>query len=105
MSAAHHTHAYRQARAARIALGRRRGDTCALADLFPNTCPGYIDYTAKYPDPWSPTAEHIIPASQGGTHDLLDVAHLDCQRRQGGIIATSDTWDAIPPIRRSPTWL
>jgi len=104
VGAAHHTHAYRKARAARLALGRRRGDTCALADLFPITCPVWIDYTLTYPDPWCATAEHVVLASQGGGHELLDVAHLDCQRRQGGIVATRDAWEALPPVKRSGVW-
>lgn len=94
MAAAHHTNAYRRARRT---LLTRQPQPCCL-------CNDWIDYTLTHPHPGSPTAEHLIPASQGGDHTTLDVAHLHCQRRQGGIIATQTAWDAMPPIKTSGVW-
>ena len=108
MSNDHHTHAYRKARTARLALARQRNDPCALADTYPDTCPGWIDYTLTYPHPWSPTAEHGHPVRHGGNHNTITgVAHLHCQQRQGGDARThpnNDEWDNLPPIQHSGTW-
>lgn len=93
MGQAHHTAAYRKARAALLA---RAPQPCAL-------CSGWIDYHLTYPDPWSATAEHVIAARDGGDHTTLLPAHLDCQRRQGGIAATARD-DEYPPPRTSGVW-
>lgn len=39
----------------------------------------------RYPDPLSPTVEHLVPRSRGGSDDLsnLRVAHHTCNVRKG----------------------
>jgi 5-methylcytosine-specific restriction endonuclease McrA len=36
-------------------------------------------------DKWSPTIDHVIPVSQGGTDDLanLKLAHMICNAKKG----------------------
>ena len=94
MGAAHHTHAYRQARAA---LKAKRLQPCCL-------CGEPIDYTATKPDPLSFSAEHVIAARHGGDHTTLEPAHLGCQHEQGGHAAHEQAWASLPPIRRSGVW-
>lgn len=46
-------------------------------------CGKPVDFTLKFPDPMSPTVDHIIPISKGGhPSDLqnLQLAHLSCNR-------------------------
>lgn len=46
-------------------------------------CGKPVDFTLKYPDPWSPTIDHIIPINKGGhPSDLsnLQLAHFRCNR-------------------------
>ena len=50
------------------------GKPCALCGLP-------IDYSLQFPDPWSFTADHIIPIAKGGHPSALDnlqPAHLRC---------------------------
>ena len=49
------------------------GDTCYL-------CGRKINFRLKYPNPKSPSLDHVIALSRGGTHTLGNVAmtHLDC---------------------------
>lgn len=45
-------------------------------------CGQPIDKSLKYPDPMSPTVDHIIPCNRGGSDDLdnLQLAHRKCNR-------------------------
>ena len=46
-------------------------------------CGRPIDYHRKFPDPWSPTLDHIIPNAKGGDpvdRNNLQPAHLQCNR-------------------------
>ena len=48
-------------------------------------CSGVVERDALYPDPKSPSLDHIVPLSKGGHHVLSNVqlAHLDCNVRKG----------------------
>ena len=94
MGADHHTYAYRKARKQ---LRAKRLQPCAL-------CGRTIDYRLVHPDPGSFAAEHVIPVHAGGGHDHLVPSHLDCQRVQGGEIATALRWEQAPPVRTSGVW-
>lgn len=46
-------------------------------------CGRPVDFSRKFPDPWSKTIDHIIPVSKGGNPldlDNLQLAHLQCNR-------------------------
>ena len=46
-------------------------------------CGKPVDFSLKFPDPMSPTVDHVIPISKGGhPSDLqnLQLAHLSCNR-------------------------
>lgn len=46
-------------------------------------CGRAVDFDRKFPDPWSATADHIIPVSKGGdpaSLENLQLAHLQCNR-------------------------
>lgn len=45
-----------------------------------NICGKPVDKNLKYPDPMSPSLDHIIPLSKGGKHseDNIHIAHLRC---------------------------
>lgn len=45
-------------------------------------CGRPVDKSLKYPDPMSPTVDHIIPCAKGGSDDLdnLQLAHRKCNR-------------------------
>ncbi len=45
-------------------------------------CGQPVDKTLKYPDPMSPTVDHIIPCAKGGSDELdnLQLAHRRCNR-------------------------
>lgn len=59
-------------------LVERDGPDCAL-------CGEYVDFTLRSPDPLSPSVDHIVPRSLGGTHDPanLQLAHRICNTRKG----------------------
>ena len=44
-----------------------------------------IDYSLKYPNPWSFTVDHVVPIDRGGTSnaDNLRAAHFRCNRIKG----------------------
>lgn len=54
------------------------GTRCAI-------CGQPVDMGLRYPDPLSPTVEHVIPRSRGGTDQIsnLRVAHHTCNVRKG----------------------
>jgi 5-methylcytosine-specific restriction endonuclease McrA len=46
-------------------------------------CGRPVDFNLKYPDPMSPTIDHIIPVAKGGHPsdiDNLQLAHFRCNR-------------------------
>ena len=56
-----------------VRIGNRCGWLCAL-------CRQAVDQMLRWPDPCSPSTEHVIPLSQGGTDDPVNlaIAHLAC---------------------------
>ena len=49
-------------------------------------CGRPVNFDKVFPDPWSPTLDHIVPISKGGAPaDLenLQLAHLQCNRKKG----------------------
>lgn len=44
-----------------------------------------VDESVKWPDPMSPSLDHVIPLSKGGHHvwENVSLAHLDCNVRKG----------------------
>lgn len=63
--------------ALRRAVYVRDARTCAL-------CRKPLDFGKKAPHPMSPSIDHIIPRSRGGTDDILNLqaAHLLCNNRK-----------------------
>ena len=49
-------------------------------------CGRPVDFSLKFPDPMSPTADHIIPIAKGGHPSALEnlqLTHLGCNQRKG----------------------
>lgn len=49
-------------------------------------CGRPVDFSLKYPDPYSPTVDHIVPVIKGGHPsdlDNLQLAHFRCNRLKG----------------------
>lgn len=48
-------------------------------------CQGELDYSLSYPDPHSPSLDHVVPLSRGGRHvlDNCAITHLHCNLRKG----------------------
>ena len=61
-----------------LEIHERDGWMCSL-------CESPIDPLLQYPDPLSPSIDHVIPVSTGGTHERSNVAsaHLVCNLRKG----------------------
>ncbi len=55
--------------------------TCGL-------CGEPVDHAVAYPDPLSPSLDHVVPLSKGGTHAEANVqlAHLHCNIAKGARI-------------------
>lgn len=68
------SNAYRKARAITIANATH----CAI-------CGQPLDHAADPRSRWAPSADHIVPPSQGGTHSLgnLRAVHYGCNARRG----------------------
>lgn len=58
------------------------GDDCHLCSLP-------IDYDLRWPDPMSPSIDHVIPLSRGGGHTLRNcqMSHLRCNVAKGNRVA------------------
>lgn len=52
-------------------------------------CSDVVDPARAYPDPLSPSLDHITPLSKGGAHSLANVqlAHLGCNVKKGARVA------------------
>ncbi|MDF9748643.1 endogenous inhibitor of DNA gyrase (YacG/DUF329 family) [Arthrobacter sp. ES3-54] len=52
-------------------------------------CVTPVDPTSAWPDPMSPSLDHILPLSRGGTHtyENVQLAHLTCNVSKGNRIA------------------
>jgi len=62
-------------------------------------CHRPIDYTLRYPHPWSFSADHVKPRSQGsGETEHLEAAHLVCNQARG------DRTPPPPPTHPSRNW-
>lgn len=48
-------------------------------------CGGSVDAKVKWPDPLSPSLDHVVPLSKGGAHDPSNVrlAHVRCNSARG----------------------
>ncbi len=48
-------------------------------------CGGEIDRNSKWPKPYAPSLDHVVPVSQGGTHEIfnLQATHLACNLSKG----------------------
>lgn len=59
-------------------LWRTGGGACGICTLP-------IDRTLRWPDPGSPSIDHILPLSKGGAHSQENAqwAHLECNLRKG----------------------
>lgn len=66
-------------------------------------CGQPVDKTLKYPDPMSPTVDHIIPCSRGGSDGLenLQLAHRKCNRMKSDHMP-DDKPKAVDPNRNLP---
>ena len=51
-------------------------------------CDGPVDKTLRWPDPQSPSLDHILPLSRGGHHarENCQLAHLRCNLRKNNRI-------------------
>lgn len=61
-------------------------DTCAI-------CGKKVDFSLRYPDPLSPSIDHIIPIAKGGHPsdiDNLQLAHWCCNRQKSDKITTNN---------------
>lgn len=57
-----------------------------LAESICALCGQPVDKSLKYPDPWSPVIDHIVPVSKGGhpsDPSNLQLAHAYCNRLKG----------------------
>lgn len=79
---------YQQRRALKLNLP---ADNIRPADIYERDewvcgiCSTPVDRTRAYPDPMSPSLDHVLPLSRGGHHTLENVtlAHLSCNVRKG----------------------
>lgn len=76
---------------------RRRAAVLRGEDLICAWCGDPIDKTIAWPDPMSPSADHVTPVSKGG-HNLgpLQPMHLGCNIKKGA--------GTRPPTRHAREW-
>lgn len=80
---------YHRRRAARKAASS--GAPVLLADIAVrdrwqcHLCGNAVDSKLKWPDPLSPSLDHLVPLSKGGAHDPANVrlAHVSCNSSKG----------------------
>ena len=67
---------------ARRALFEKNKKIILATQSICGICGKPVDKTLKYPHPYSPTVDHIIPCKKGGSDDLenLQLAHRKCNR-------------------------
>lgn len=65
-------------------------------------CGKPVDKSLKFPDRMSPTVDHVIPVSNGGTNDLqnLTLAHYTCNSKR-----QNRSLDEVRYSPRSRNWL
>jgi len=65
-------------------LADRDGADCGL-------CGEPVELSLRFPHPMSPSVDHVVPWSLGGSHDLanLQLAHLSCNCRKGNRVNLS----------------
>lgn len=61
---------------------RRRRRVILSGEPVCGICGQPIDKTLKWPDPMSPSADHVVPHSKGGSDFQLMPAHLGCNRKR-----------------------
>lgn len=79
---------YQQRRAQKLNLP---ADNIRPADVYERDewvcgiCSAPVDRNMSWPDPMSPSLDHVLPLSRGGHHTLENVtlAHLECNVRKG----------------------
>lgn len=59
------------------ALAARDGTNCGV-------CRGHVDLALAFPDPWSPSVDHVVARANGGDNEPgnLQLAHLTCNHRK-----------------------
>lgn len=64
-------------------------DVIAHGGLVCGICAEPVDMDVKWPDPFSPSLDHIVPLSRGGSHVLenCQLAHLRCNISKGATVA------------------
>lgn len=71
-------------------------------------CGQPVDKSLKYPHPFSPTVDHIIPCNKGGSDELdnLQLAHRRCNRLKSDKMPEekSDIKDANKNLPQSVNW-
>lgn len=79
---------YQQRRALKLQLPAeniRPADVYERDEWVCGICSTPVDRTLAYPDPMSPSLDHVLPLSLGGHHTMENVAlaHLSCNVRKG----------------------
>jgi hypothetical protein len=74
---------------------RNRAKAFAVSDIC-WVCGQWIDPELTWPDPWSRSADHVLPVSRGG-HNRGEVkpCHLRCNMRRGR---------KMPPVKHGRNW-
>lgn len=63
-------------------------------------CGRPVNFDLVFPDPWSPTLDHIVPIAKGGDPadiNNLQLAHLQCNRRKAAKVSLT----AVKPAKIS----
>lgn len=81
---------------------RKRAQLLSQDNLTCARCGLPIDKTLKYPNPFSPTADHIVPIAAGGKNlGPLQPMHLACNQAEG---AKGHRRTPPPPRRHARNW-
>jgi hypothetical protein len=88
--------AYNKARTTKDAVYlKNRAQAFANSDVC-WLCGQWIDMELPWPDPWSKSADHVVPISRGGDNrGEVRAAHLRCNRRRGR---------TMPPVPHGRAW-